>query len=186
MCERCQRSFTSWSFQTCWGSRAAAQGLWGCPQVRAGLSSSGNAQVRNGHFLVNNFTIDKQPYIQIPFCVSLNFAETMSSILVYFKWIFFCSFTWKRARHTSDTAGEMKSGCMLCPWSLSTLQNGKFPSVSCGTCSLCFFFILLSSFENGCVPSVKDQVIEQQIISSQNYRRDFTCIQVIVLLVLLL
>lgn len=89
MCERCQRCFTSWSFQTCWGSRAAAQGLWGCPQVRAGVSSSGNAQVRNGHFLANNFTTDKQACIQVPFCVSLNFAETMSSILVYFKWIFF-------------------------------------------------------------------------------------------------
>lgn len=59
-------------------------------------------------------------------------------------------------------------------WSLLILQNGKFQSLSCGPCTLWFFFILLSTIlKNRCVPSVRDQAIVQQIICSQKYRRDF-------------
>lgn len=126
-----------------------------------GAGSSGNAQVRNGHFLVSNFATVKQAWIQISFCVSLNFAGTMSSTISVFQMDFFLFFyTKERTTHSSNAAGEMKSGCMLCAWSPSRLQNGKFPSVSCGTCPLRFFFILLNTIlKNGCVPSVRDWTV---------------------------
>lgn len=71
-----------------------------------GASSSGNAQVRNGHFLVNNFATVKQAWIQISFCVSLNFAGTMSSTIGMFQMDFFFILLHKRENYTPLKCGK--------------------------------------------------------------------------------
>lgn len=73
--------------------------------------SPGNAQVRNGHFLVSNFGTVKKACIQIPFCVSLNIAQTMSSNISAVQMDIFVLLDKRDNRHTSDVAGEMKSVC---------------------------------------------------------------------------